>query len=172
MLHSGNGIVGTSFQAIAEQAGTAQATVYRHFPSLEELLPACANTVTVLQQLTPEHIEEIFGGLRSPGDRLRVLILGTCDCYRRDGGWLSAARGEANLIPALRHIARVQTGNLRVLVDAALEGTHVDERTRRRIAALTDFPVWQALKAAGFDDSEATKEMLQLVREQLLKSGM
>ena len=40
-LHTEQGIAATSWDDIAARAGVGVGTVYRHFPSLDELVPAC-----------------------------------------------------------------------------------------------------------------------------------
>jgi AcrR family transcriptional regulator len=40
-LHSEKGIFGTSWQDIAKRADVSVGTVYKHFPTLDELVPAC-----------------------------------------------------------------------------------------------------------------------------------
>ena len=40
-LHGEQGIAATSWEDIAARAGVGVGTVYRHFPSLDELIPAC-----------------------------------------------------------------------------------------------------------------------------------
>jgi AcrR family transcriptional regulator len=40
-LHAEKGIFGTSWQDIAKRADGSVGTVYKHFPSLNELVPAC-----------------------------------------------------------------------------------------------------------------------------------
>ncbi len=171
-LHAEQGILATSYEQIARRAGTAPATVYRHFPSLDDLLPACAQTVHVLRPLTPEQAADTFHGLEGLELRLRVLVAGTCECYARDQGWLRAARREEALVPALQEIARVQRHNLRLLAGAALAGTGAGERTLQVVAALLDFPVWQALRDAGLGEEEAAAEVLALVRAHLLREGV
>lgn len=44
-LHAERGVRLTSWEEIAERGGVAVATVYRHYPSLAELVPACAQSV-------------------------------------------------------------------------------------------------------------------------------
>ena len=171
-LHAAQGIVGTSYEEIADRAGTAPATVYRHFPSLGHLLPACARSIQVLRPVTPEHAAETFAHLHRPEQRLQVLVRGTCDCYARDEGWLTAARGEEGLVPALREIARTQRENLHRLVEAALADTDAGEDVMRVVAALLDFPVWKSLREAGLDEGEAADQILDLVRHRLAREGM
>ncbi len=85
---------------------------------------------------------------------------------------VARSRHEEHLIQALDDLARLQRENLALLVGAALEGTDASERTERVLAALIDFPVWEALRAAGLSAAEATDQMLELVRDQLAKRGI
>lgn len=171
-LHAEQGILATSYEQIARRAGTSPATVYRHFPSLDELLPACAQTVHVLRPLTLEQAADTFRGLRGLELRLRALVVGTCECYARDAGWLHAAHREAGLFPALQEIVRVQRDNLHLLAAAALDGSGAGERTVRVVAALVDFPVWQSLRDAGLGEGEAADQILALVRAHLMREGI
>ena len=50
-LHTERGILGTSWRDIAERADVAVTTVYNHFPSLDELVPACGELL--MQRLRP-----------------------------------------------------------------------------------------------------------------------
>lgn len=171
-LHAEQGVVGTTYEEIARRAGAAPATVYRHFPTLAQLLPACAQSVHVLRPVTPELVAALFSGVDSPVQRIELLVRGTCDCYQRDGGWLGPVRREEHLLPALGELARRQRENLAILTREALRGAGATERTERLIAALIDVPVWEALRAAGFSSAEATEQVLQMVRDQLAKEGI
>ena len=63
-LHAERGLVATSWDDIADRAGVSKATVYRHFPSLAELVPACAQTVfDLIQPLTPEQAAGAFASM-------------------------------------------------------------------------------------------------------------
>ena len=44
-LHGERGVLGTTWQDIAREADVSVSTVYAHFPSLDELLPACGQLV-------------------------------------------------------------------------------------------------------------------------------
>lgn len=171
-LHTQQGILPTSYQEIAQRAGTALATVYRHFPTLDDLVRACAGGILVLRPLTPEQAAATFRGLTRLAARLEVLVYGTFDCYERDRGWLHAARREEDLVPALRDAARVLRDNLRTLTAAALEGHQPPERTITLIASLIDFPVWETLRTAGLNQAETAEEILELVRGHLARVGI
>ncbi len=168
-LHAEQGIVGTSYEDVAREVGVSQATVYRHFPTLDDLIPICAQSIEVLRPVTPEMMAEFFPGLTQPLQRLEWLVRGTCDCYTRDQGWLYAARGEEKFVPALREVVRIQEESLRLLVQAALEGTPASERTLQVLTALIDFPFWQSLRSAGLSHAQAADQIMELVRDQLVK---
>ena len=172
VLHANQGVQGTSYDEIAQQAGVAQATVYRHFPSLGNLIPACARSIVVLRPLTTEMMVDLFQGRSHPLERLEWIIRATCECYDRDGGWLQAARREGDLIPALSEVVQVQQESLRGIVRAALEDTSVSERSVRVLAALMDFPLWKSLRDEGLSAGDATRQVLELVRDHLSKENL
>ena len=168
-LHAERGALGTGWDDIAARADVAVATVYRHFPSLDELVPACAETVFHVAGLpTPDQADRIFEGLDTPAARLERLIRGTCECYAKAEGWLHAARRESDLVPALRRAVDVQQQSMDILVRAAVRGS-VSGRTVKVLVALTDFPFWKSLKDRGLSDRAATDVVVNLVGEQLSK---
>lgn len=171
-LHAIQGMQGTSYTEIAEKADVAMATVYRHFPTLEDLIPACASSIAVLQPVTADTIAAIFRGQRQPWRRLESVIRGTCECYERDSGWLQAARREEDLIPTLSAIVHEQQKSLQTLVQAALEGTEVTERHVQVLAALMDFPLWKSLRDMGLSPREATNQVLELSRDYLEREDL
>src|SRR6478672_12577739 len=70
-LHAKRGVQATSWEEIAEQAGVSVATMYRHFPSLKELVPACARTVfDLIAPLTVEQATEKYAKFEEPSERL------------------------------------------------------------------------------------------------------
>jgi AcrR family transcriptional regulator len=171
-LQADHGVQGTSFEEIAERAGVAQATVYRHFPSLEELIPACAGTIQVLQPLTEKDFANLFHGRPQAWERLEWIIRSTCECYARDGGWLQAARREADLIPALSEVVGTQQESLRSLVRTALLGSEVSDRSVQVLAALIDFPLWRTLIEMGLNTTQATNQIVELVHDHLMKENL
>lgn len=168
-LHEQEGVLGTSFEEIAARAGVAQGTVYRHFPSLDDLIPACARTIVVLQPVDPEQAVASVPRLPRPSQRLEWLVRGTCDCYERDGGWIHAARREEDLVPALNKVGHIQRESLRVLVQAALAEEETSADLVSLITALIDFPFWRSLRDAGMSEAMAADRIVELVRDQLKK---
>jgi AcrR family transcriptional regulator len=167
-LHAKHGILATSWEAIAREAGVATATAYRHFPSLAELLPACADSVfNTAGMPTPEQATAIFEGARTPAARLERLIRGTCECYLRGEGWLNAARRERELVPAVRDAVERQRQSIETLVRSALAGSRVEARTVKAITALIDFPFWRSLSESGLGRRESEDLIVGLVRSTL-----
>src|ERR687889_410874 len=74
-LHSEKGIFGTSWQDIAERADVSVGTVYKHFPSLDELVPACGEQIyAITRPPSLEDAPEIFAEANSLDERLQRLI--------------------------------------------------------------------------------------------------
>src|SRR5438105_3465915 len=164
VLQARHGILATSWDAIAGRADVATATVYRHFPSLAELLPACADSVFNSTGMpTPDRAAEIFAGAGTPLARLERLVRGTCDCYARGEGWLNAARRERELIPAVRDAVERQRQSVEVLVRIALQGARVGSRTIKALTALIDFPFWRSLSESGLTRHESEELIIDLV---------
>jgi len=171
-LHANQGVQGTSYEEIAERAGVAQGTVYRHFPSLDDLIPACAHTIQVLRLLTDDDMAALFHGRPQAWQRLEWIIRATCECYERDGGWLQAARREGDLIPALSQVVGIQQESLRSLIRAALLDRDVSQRSVQVLAALIDFPLWKTFREMGLSAKDATNQVLELVGAHLEKENL
>ena len=100
-LHSEKGIFGTSWQDIARRADVSVNTVYKHFPSLDELVPACGELMYAITR--PPSLEDARTDLRrgqlargapwAPGrGALRLLRTG-CTLHRNGFPGAPAARG-------------------------------------------------------------------------------
>ena len=64
-LHSEKGMFDTSWKDIAERADVSAATVYKHFPSLDELVPACGALIMTITD--PPSLGDARGSLAMPG---------------------------------------------------------------------------------------------------------
>lgn len=149
-LHAARGVGATSWDDIAAAAGVNRATVYRHFPGLGDLIPACARTAFEAIDLpAPEVLRAQLADLADPIERMRRVVLESCACYERGAGWLRAARREADLIPALAEVNARITAGIVTLLDVALEGRAVRPEARTLLIVLGDYPFWQQLVDAG-----------------------
>ena len=171
-LHVDQGVLATSWDEIAERARVAPATVYRHFPSLVELIPACARSVfDIIRPPTLKEASEKFAHLRTPADRLEVLIRDSVHCYSKGEGWLHAARRERDLIPAIDEALAVQEGTLRMLVRAATQGVDLDKTEISVLYTYCDFPYWKALVDAGVSRRDVADVIVDLAQRYLRTSA-
>ena len=170
-LHAQRGVIATNWEEIAEGAGVSTATVYRHFPSLGELVPACARTAfeAGASLPAPAQAAAAFAGLTRPAPRIERLIRESCRCYELGAGWLAAARRDAKSVPALDRAVRLQDRVLGVLIQTALGDAFVDAQTMSVIKALIDFPFWKALTDAGVATETVPQVINDLVRSLLQK---
>ena len=156
LLQGQNGIRETSWEAIGARAGVSTATVYRHFPTLESLIPACAQAAFAAGARLPttSQLAAAFAGLTTPAKRLERVITESCRCYERGEAWLDACRREAGNVPALADASRIQDRALDALIAAAL-GSRAPLERRRVVRALLDFPFWKSLIDAGVPRAKA-----------------
>ena len=149
-LHARRGTAGTAWDDIAVAAGVSRATVYHHFPSLDELVPACARAAfDMIEVPTREEAAARFAELGTPSARLAHFIRESCRCYAAGAGWLRAAWRERDLVPPMGAAVKRLQRALSVLLSGALEGVALDPQGLEVVAALVDFPLWDALDRAG-----------------------
>lgn len=162
-LHVRRGTAGTTWDDIAAQARVSRATVYHHFPSLDELVPACAQAAfDMIEVPTREEATARFAELGTPSERLGHFVRETCRCYAAGAGWLRAAWRERDLVaPMGTAVKRLQRA-LSILLSAALDGVPVDREAHEVIAALCDFPFWDALDRAGVPRDRIAARVLEL----------
>jgi AcrR family transcriptional regulator len=155
-LHTSQGILATSWEDIARRADVAPATVYRHFPTLDELLPACGElSMRKLALPSDEEIAERFRGARSRQERLRRLVAELFGLYERGGGVLRAVRRERALLAPLQETHEEIEERLDALTAAALEPLELGARELAVVRALTDYDAWAALRERGITGPDA-----------------
>lgn len=162
-LHARRGVLTTSWEEIAECAEVAPATVYRYFPSLVELVPACARTIFDI--IKPPTIEEAaikFAAVPTAAARLEILIRDSCVCYAKGEGWLHAARRERDLIPAVGEAVDLHERSLGVLVRAAVDGTGLSRRDVAVLQVLCDFPFWKSLIDSGVGRARVVEVVIDI----------
>jgi AcrR family transcriptional regulator len=172
-LYAGRGVRATSWQDIANAADVSVVTVYRHFRSLAELIPAC--TLSFIDSVAPMSQAEALAAFRelsTPLKKLEKLIVEDCACYERGEDWFRVVIRERDLIPELDEMARSAEKTLATLVGAALEGTPAPAELHFALRALIDFPFWLALVSAGVHRSHAPSVMHDLAASLLDRHGI
>lgn len=164
-LHGAQGIAATSWDDIARRAGVGVGTVYRHFPSLDELIPACGQVSMEIVGLPPPDAAHLpFEGVRGRRARLERLVSEVFAIYGRGADVLEAVRRERELHPVLAEDGRRMEESLQALIAAALEPvdkvTDIDRRVTR---AMIDLGTWRALRDAGLDHDEAVQVVADML---------
>jgi AcrR family transcriptional regulator len=163
-LHDEKGPASTTFADIAERAGVGQATVYRHFPTIGELVRNCgAHVWHEMQPPVPEAAAAVFSGLSTRGERLGRLVEELDAFYRRGAHRLKMAGNDREKLPELDAFLGAVEAGVQALVREALKGTEVSDGTVRIVAALMSFPAWAQLDRTGLPPAELRKFRLSLV---------
>lgn len=171
-LHAERGLAATSWDDIAERAGVSTATVYRHFPSSAELVPACAQTVfDLIQPLTPEQAAGVFAAVDRAADRFEHIARSSAHCYQAGADWLHAAHRERDFLPELETAMGVIEDSLRQLVTTAA-GRRLPKADQAVLFVLCDFPLWWSLSSSGLSDRATEEAMVRLVHAEVARLGL
>src|SRR5437879_11802529 len=84
-LHGRQGITQTSWAEIGVASRVSTATVYRHFPTLEHLVPACAQAAFAAGARLPAagELASFFSGMEDATAKLDQVSVESCRCYER-----------------------------------------------------------------------------------------
>jgi AcrR family transcriptional regulator len=159
-LHGSVGPARTTVSAVAEHAGVQRHTVYRHFPTEENLFAACSGHFA---ELNPLPDLAAWAAIDDPDERLATGLAELYAFYERTGGmWTNIFRDEdlvAAIGPNLRRFRDYLDEAARVLAAG---------RPRRKVvrAALrhaVDFRTWASLaRDGGLDRAEVVGLMAGL----------
>jgi AcrR family transcriptional regulator len=170
-LHETQGVLPTSWDDIAAAAGVSTATAYRHFPSLAELVPACARVVfDIIGPPTVEEASVQFATMADAADRFEHLARESCHCYRRGEGWLHAAHRERDFVPELDRALTLIQDTLHVLVDAAA-GRRPTRQQHAALFTVCDFPFWKSLVDNGMGYAAAEATVVRTARRESARLG-
>jgi AcrR family transcriptional regulator len=158
-LHGEKGVLATTYEDIARLADVSPATVYRHFPSVADMIPACGARIS---EITSPPDPSIFTDAETPEDRVLILVEALFGFWHRVEPWLGKARMDAPKVPTLARFIREDENAIRALVADALGEDPISENARVAVA-LTDFYAWRALSDAGLEEEAA-----RIVTEMLL----
>jgi AcrR family transcriptional regulator len=158
-LHAEKGIFGTSWQDIAHRADVSVGTVYKHFPSLDELVPACGELMYAITR--PPSLEDaprIFAGADSTEERLGRLISELFDFYERGAPYIETDFQERRL-PAVVEWEAYTRAIIAGFVREALVSAGPDERTVQAVSALLDFSTFKSFLDREIPKEQAAKTM-------------
>ena len=156
-LHSEKGIFGTSWQDIAQRADVSVGTVYKHFPSLDELVPACGELMYAITR--PPSLEDaprIFAGAHLLEERLERLISELFDFYERGAPYIETDFQERQLSTIQEWEAHMRA-TIAGLVREALLPVGPDEGTVQVVSALLDFSTFKSFLERDIQKEQAAK---------------
>ncbi|WP_457937950.1 TetR/AcrR family transcriptional regulator [Mesorhizobium sp. 10J20-29] len=161
-LHSRKGVLGTSWKDIAAHADVSIGTVYKHFPDLDALLPACgALMMERFRPPSPEDAEDLLDGLANPVDRLGRVVAEVFAFYDRAGSAAEVDPRERRL-PQIQEWEVYWAGTVATFVRAALAPLRPAEAQLAFIAALLDQRSFAALRARGIAADRAATEITRM----------
>jgi AcrR family transcriptional regulator len=163
-LHDEKGPASTTFADIAERAGVGQATVYRHFPTVGELVRNCgAHVWQEMQPPIPAAAAAVFAGLSTRRERLERLVAELDAFYGRGAHRLKMAGNDREKLPELHGFLSAVEAGVEALAREALKGAEVSEPTLRIVAGLVSFPVWSELNKSGLSPAGLVRFKVNLL---------
>jgi AcrR family transcriptional regulator len=161
-LHGERGVLGTSWQDIAREADVSVSTVYAHFPSLDELLPACGQLVmSRVRPPTAGDAGEIIGDARSTRERLIRVARELFSFYERGGAHIEVDIRERQLA-GMREWEESQRATVAALVRAALVDERPTTASVRLISAFFDLATYKALRTRGVSMNRAAETVAEV----------
>lgn len=161
-LHAEHGVLGTTWKDIAAAADVSVATVYAHFSSLDELLPACG--ALVMEWVKPPGLDsasEVVAGAERLGDRFERIADELHRFYARGGPYIEVDVRERQL-PGMQEWERYMLDTVTAFVDAALAGRRVSVQTLGVLRALFDLPTFKALEQRGVTPKASARSVAGL----------
>lgn len=166
-LHTQRGILGTSWQDIAERADVSVGTVYRHFPTLAELVPACGELLMEqTQPPSPEDAPGVIGDSDDPVVRLERAARHLFAFYERAGAHIDSDPREREL-PEVQEWEEYLRTTVTAFVREALRDVRIDARMLQLVSAFFDFRAFSALRTRGVGVKRAARAVAGVTACQL-----
>jgi AcrR family transcriptional regulator len=164
-LHGSVGPARTTVSAVAREAGVQRATVYRHFPTEEDLFTACTAHFWSGHPLPDP---AAWRSIADHGVRVRRALEELYSLYESTEAMLEATGRDAHLVEAMAEPRAQFLDYLDHGRTAIVAGRPERGRARRRVEAAIghamSFPTWQSLvREQGLDPSEAVGVMAATV---------
>jgi AcrR family transcriptional regulator len=160
VAHNEQGIAGTSLQDVARRADVALGTVYRHFPTTDDLVRACG-TATIESLTLPD--PAVLDGVRGRRARVGRLVSEISAFYREAATPVRRAREAQDRFAFVADAVRFLEGTIDEFVGTALEPLGVEDERARTVRAVLDPSFWDTLHVHGLDDEASERELLRIV---------
>lgn len=161
-LHEQHGIFGTSWKDIAAEADVSVGTVYKYFPGLDQLVPACGELLMErVKPPQPDHITSILGDAEKPAERIHRVAQAVFGFYERGGRNLDSDFRERAL-ESVREWEDHLRGMVAGFVGTALAADVPKDRPIGHLAFLFDFPTFRAMRERGIDPAEAARIVAEM----------
>ncbi|HEY4871212.1 MAG TPA: helix-turn-helix domain-containing protein [Candidatus Dormibacteraeota bacterium] len=168
-LHAEQGVAATRWADIAERADVALGTVYRYFPSYDELIPACTGFgLARLEPPTPD----IFKRATSVGGRIATLLRESFSFWERAYPWMRHSECDRRTIPAVQAFHRRQDTRFEGLVRTALGPLARRRRVVDATVNLSGFSSWAAFHDRGVSTTEAAALVTEILARWLGETAM
>jgi AcrR family transcriptional regulator len=142
--------------------------VYRHFPSLDDLIPACGEiSMRVIAAPDPAEAASIFDGADDQPERIERLVREVFAIYERGAPQLWAMRNEPDVHPGVAESGEEVEASLAALVDAA--GIAPADRAVAR--AMIDLGTWQAFRDQGLTPEETVEAVSRMLAARVVLSA-
>lgn len=162
-LHGERGIFGTSWQDIARAADVSLGTVYKHFPTLDQLVPACGNLLMQrIQPPSPEDADDIIGDARDEHDRLSRVIAALFEFYERGGAHLETDIRERRL-PAMQDWEKSLREMVTRFISTALNCRTLSPEELQMASALLDLPTYRAMRTRKISPATTIDQTTALI---------
>jgi AcrR family transcriptional regulator len=164
-LHGSVGPARTTISAVADRAGVQRATVYRHFPTEEDLFAACSGHFAAMNP--PPDLAE-WREIAAPAARLEQALVDLYPYYRRTEAMLENVMRDAPFVEAMSKPVARRLAYFQAVLEALMAGRpergHARRRVRAAIGHAISFPTWQSLaRQQGLGDAEAAAVMAAMV---------
>lgn len=157
-VHAEQGIVAGHWPDIAARAGVSLATLYRHFPTLEDLAIACgALTMERVAPPAPGDAPAVFAGASGRRARLARLARAIFGFYERAGRVVDNVRRDRTRLAVLERAHARFEAALAAFVREALRPQRASAADRRTARAIIDVRVWEALREQGHTPEDAVR---------------
>jgi AcrR family transcriptional regulator len=163
-LHGTVGPAYTSISAIADHAGVQRATVYRHFPTEDDLFAACS-AHWIATHPPPDFSK--WASIADPGARLRTALGELYAWYRPNSEMVANVRRDAGLVPGMREPAKRTAQMYAAMTETLMRGRSQRGARRHRIEAAIGhalaFETWRSLTLQGLSDDDSVEMMVMFV---------